>query len=308
LPWHAFGWLSLSGAALAWFALQRAVGPFWTHMVWTVTNYSGSNRFVYGGLMGGYEHPAYVSHPVAFAFSLILFTLPATLPVLVLFGSLRLLRSAEAAGFPLMGLLLTSAAACLVATWPRCEVTRMSLVSAIFYGLAARLAASFNLRVTAALLCAPALAFAFMHSHQFSASLDTIRGTITGRPAEVASLAWVLTRIPTHSAVFVYPYAPNLYFFTAGENPTRYSFLQPGMSTSADEASVMVALRRRPPEYVIVHSISREAVMKIWPNTDPRKLRMDFLDADWLHGYSLADSSNSYRLYRRGSISAAPRT
>lgn len=298
LPWHAFGWLSLSGVALAWLAAHRALGPFWTHMLWTVTNYSESNRFGYGGLMGGYEHPAYGSHPFAFAFSLILFTLPATLPLLVFLASPRLLRSAKAASFPLMGLLLVSAAACLVSTWPRCEVTRMSFVSAIFYGLAARLAASFTVRAMATLFCAPALAFFLMHSRQFTASLDTVRGPVTGRAPEIASLEWVLTRIPVHSTVFIYPYAPNLYFFTAGENPTRYSFLQPGMSTSADEASVMAALRRRPPGYILIQNISPEAVMKIWPNTDPRRIRTDFIDGVFLSHYDLINANASYKVYR----------
>jgi hypothetical protein len=298
LPWHAFGWLSLSGVALAWLAAHRALGPFWTHMRWTITNYSESNRFGYGGLMGGYEHPAYGSHPLAAAFSLILFTLPATLPLLVFLGSLRLLRSAKAASFPLMGLLLVAAAACLLSTWPRCEITRMSFVSVIFYGLAARLAGSFNVRVMATLLCAPALAFLLMYSRQFTASLDTVRGPVNGRAPDIASLEWVLTRIPAHSTLFIYPYAPNLYFFTAGENATRYSFLQPGMSTSADEASVIAALSKHPPAYILIHNISPEAVMKIWPNTDPLRIRTDFIDGGFLLHYELADANAAYKVYR----------
>jgi len=298
LPWHACGCVAGSGIAFLWLAAHGALRPFWNHMLWTAANYSESNRFSYGSIMGGFEHPAYASHPFAFALSVTFFMLPAILPVLVFLGSSRLLRWAKAENFPLMGLLLVSAAACLISTWPRSEVTRLSFVSAIFYGLSARLLASFQVKVAAALFCAPALGFFYIHSQQFTASLETVRGVVSGRPVEIDSVGWVLARIPPHSSVFIYPYAPNLYFLTAGQNPTRYSFLQPGMSTTADEASVMTALRRSLPEYLLVQNISPQAVLKIWPNTDPRKIRTDLVDALVLTHYDLVDATDAYKLYR----------
>ncbi len=94
-------------------------------------------------------------------------------------------------------------------------------------------------------------------------------------------LAMIQARVKPADTLFVFPYRPLLYFVTGAQNPTRYSFLQPGMFSDKEESEALSELQAHPPRLVIYAYISPERYMRIWPASDPRRLRMpgieDFL-------------------------------
>ena len=62
-------------------------------------------------------------------------------------------------------------------------------------------------------------------------------------------------------------------------NPTRYSFLQPGMMADQDEAEVLAELRARPPRWMLWAQYSQSFWMGGWPNTDAARLRFPLLES-----------------------------
>lgn len=109
---------------------------------------------------------------------------------------------------------------------------------------------------------------------QREARLDTPVGTVRGRADEVTALAKILAGVRPGETLFVFPYAPIFYFLTRADNPTRYSFLQPGMMGFSDEDKALADLRTRPPEKVIYVDVRAEEYLRVWPSSDPHRLRM----------------------------------
>jgi hypothetical protein len=104
--------------------------------------------------------------------------------------------------------------------------------------------------------------------------LQTRVGTIRAS-AEDADLIEQLSRqIPQRDSFFVFPYLPIGYFLTLGENPTRYSYLQPGMMSNVDESVALAELNAHPPDRILYENISESQILNIWPGTDPARLRL----------------------------------
>jgi hypothetical protein len=108
-------------------------------------------------------------------------------------------------------------------------------------------------------------------------------------------------------SLFVYSYMPVLYSLSGGVNPTPYSFLQPGMMTAEDERTALWYLQTKPPEYVLFSRPPLQDLLRIWPNTDPARVRMPALES-WIESnYAPVDARQprllGYRLMR-----AKPRT
>jgi hypothetical protein len=80
---------------------------------------------------------------------------------------------------------------------------------------------------------------------------------------------------------FAFPYVPIAYFLVQGANPTRYSFLQPGMMADADEDQALASLTNSPPAKVFYIDVPEEAYLRLFPSSDPRRLRMRKIEA-WL--------------------------
>ena len=52
-------------------------------------------------------------------------------------------------------------------------------------------------------------------------------------------------------SLFSFPYLPSAYFFLDARNPTRYSYLQPGMMNGQDEETAVHELQANPPKWVV---------------------------------------------------------
>jgi len=106
-------------------------------------------------------------------------------------------------------------------------------------------------------------------------------GSVHGKSSDLDVLATIQARVKPSDTLFVFPYRPLLYFVTGAHNPTRYSFLQPGMFSDQDESEALNELRAHPPRWVFYTQVPPEAYLRIWPGSDPRRLQMagieDFL-------------------------------
>jgi hypothetical protein len=85
-------------------------------------------------------------------------------------------------------------------------------------------------------------------------------------------------------SVFSYPYLPSAYYFLDARNPTRYSFLQPGMMPAEDERRAIGELEAAPPQWVIYEMVPPEAVLASWPGSDPARIPMAAMDT-YLHAH-----------------------
>jgi hypothetical protein len=104
-------------------------------------------------------------------------------------------------------------------------------------------------------------------------------GSVHVKPADLDVLAMIQARVKPSDTLFVFPYRPLLYFVTGAHNPTRYSFLQPGMFSDKDEWEALSELRAHPPQWVFYTHVSPESYLRIWPGSDPRRLQMAGIEA-----------------------------
>jgi hypothetical protein len=103
----------------------------------------------------------------------------------------------------------------------------------------------------------------------------------------------VLAHVSPGDSLFAFPYEPVYYFLTAGQNPTRYLWLQPGMMSSSDESTALTKLRARPPQWIIYRDLAPADYLRIWPGSDPAHLRMKSIE-DWIRAnYRIETSATS---------------
>jgi len=274
----------VSAIAAAWLATNQALLPMIDHLLWTSRNYAGANRFAYGGIPGGYgalfKDAAGAEYLIRGAVVFFV-ALPALLPPIALVWLLPKHRSR------LTILLVVCAAALLVSCLPRWDLDHLEYVEPLFLILAgAWLAQALPPRPLAAaavMFTGTAAVFLFVAIAgvlQLS-PLQTKRGFVRGSAPDVSQIEKMLTPLPAGDGVYIYSYLPTLYFFTDAVNPTRYSYLQPGMMTDNDELSVLTDLQRQPPSWVIYNELSIEELLRVFPSSDPKRLRLVRLET-WL--------------------------
>jgi len=92
-----------------------------------------------------------------------------------------------------------------------------------------------------------------------------------------------------------------LYFVTQAANPSRYSFLAPGMMTRKEEAEALGELQAHPPEWLLHLPLAQEEFLRVFPNAGGASARFDNLEA-WLEkNYTPVEQSpvniGGYRLW-----------
>jgi hypothetical protein len=104
-------------------------------------------------------------------------------------------------------------------------------------------------------------------------------------------------------SLFVYPYMPVQYFVTQARNPTRYSYLMPGMMTRSQEIEALGELEARPPEWLMYMQLSREEMMRVFPNGSGLDLGFTELESWMQQNYRPVEgpaiSVGGYRLWQR---------
>ncbi len=128
-------------------------------------------------------------------------------------------------------------------------------------------------------------------------------GTLRVDKGQLAATQNLLAKVRPGEGLFVYPYMPIDYFLTQAKNPTRYAYLNPGMSTARDAGVALEGLEADPPEWLLYLKLSREEFLRIFPNGSNLDFRYETLEA-WLEkNYQPVQNPDvtvsGYRLWRR---------
>jgi hypothetical protein len=263
-----------------------SLGPMVRHLVWTASQYSTANRSLYGSVPGGYAALFAGAHGTeVWVLAMIAFfiVLPALVPICALLGfavSRRLWNT------PLL-FVLACAAALVLATAPRMDVAHLTYCSPLSFVVAGCVLA--NLlpgRFHAPLAMALGFGACLLLSNAVTLRLhsqtaETRAGMMVGEAHDLALERALEAGVQKGEPFFTFPYMPVAYFLTQGANPTRYSFLQPGMMANADEDQALASLQEAPPSKVFYMDVPETAVLHLFPSSDPHRLRMRRIEG-WL--------------------------
>jgi hypothetical protein len=172
-------------------------------------------------------------------------------------------------------------AAFWLTSYPRWDVNQLIFVLPPFWALGAAWIAQRwpDLAKTAAAAVTAMLSFYFFAqllaaTDQF-AGYPSRAGQVRGDSSDLQALERLEKAVPQGETLYVYPYMPVMGFYLGARNPVSFSYLQPGMMSSADEARVLADLQRNPPRFVLKQWLPRDQVLNIWPGSDLS--RMDFI-------------------------------
>ena len=293
-------------AGLMWITAMGALPAMLDSLLWSASNYAGANRVWYGSVTGGYAnllHGTSGAGAVTTIVLLVFLTLPATLPF---FSAIWLWKRPSAT----IVLLLVTGAALILSTYPRWDLNHLTWISAPFYALVAALIARTPFKKTVAVIVLIAAGSCVMVSIQ-QRLRETTRvtsvGSVHGKAADLEVLAMIQARVKPSDSLFVFPYRPLLYFVTGAHNPTRYSFLQPGMFSDKDESDVLSDLRAHPPRWVFYTHVPPEAYLRIWPGSDPRRLEMTGIENFLQENYREKEQWTDFQLLEGRSLPFAVR-
>ncbi len=189
--------------------------------------------------------------------------LPALLPVLAV-GMIWTQRKTE------LLYLLLCVIALVASTYPRSDVAHLAYVAALPYALAGILVYRlFSARPRAWLAAAIAIwAGVFAWQAQLPGNLrllHTPAGDVRASVEDASMVGELLRHVRPHDSLFVYPYKPLLYFLTQAENPTRYSYLAPGMMTRDDASLALSELDAHPPQWVLYMDLDPAEFERVFP-------------------------------------------
>ena len=114
--------------------------------------------------------------------------------------------------------------------------------------------------------------------HSQETTLETNVGSVRAAHDDMLFVRDLQRKVPKGSSLFVFPYLPIASFLTLSQNPTRYSYLQPGMMSDQDEAAALAELRKSPPARVLYFNFDERELLGIWPASDRARLRFHDLE------------------------------
>jgi hypothetical protein len=316
---YLIGIASVSVLAGGILALQGALVPMFRDLLWTTNHYPAANCVPYGygaiaaGGLRAMFAGATASAFVARATGLVAVLVPVVLPVAVyaIWMVRRLRRPQIDRQEKLAILLMLASFGFVISTYPRWSADQLLFIAPIFYVLAAYLLSRILTgRVVRAFAGGLALALA-VAALSYSVLqvmsepvIETHVGAVRAAPAGRSIIRLATARITPGDTLFVYPYLPMLYFLTGARNPTRYSFLQPGMMQAADYEKTLADLRGHPPKWVFYFALPLETYHGIWPAADPHALNLTPVDHFILSNYHpggvLQSSGTHFFLLERG--------
>lgn len=292
----ASGVAGVSAAVAGVLAAQGALLPMVREMVWAGANYSGANRLMYGSIVGGYWASFRGVRGVDVVVAgvvLTLFAVQALLPAVAVAGLAlsKHLRTAR------MCWLAACAAGAIAASSPRMDVVHIAFGATFAWVIAAcalvrlpRLARTTMLvALTAAIVL---MAYAAVATRAGLGKIESRVGTLYGDRDALSLVQGLERAVAPGESFFAFPYLPVAYLLTQGKNPTRYSYLQPGMMTDRDEDAALTDLRMAPPRKVLYFDWKPELILSIWPSTDPKRLRFKMIET-WLRANYTSDQQFS---------------
>ena len=282
--WIAAGAVACSACFIVWLAAHSDLPAFLDAILWPASHYASANRTVYGWVTGGYANlfqGVTGGETIFVAVFLLFFTLPATLPIVnVIWWPVRLRRRAE----PLIVLLLVCMLALILSTLPRPDLIHLMYISPVAYALAATLIAR---TLPGRVIMIVAICSLLMAATDYSIaarrrigepSIQTRLGTIRGTDGDLAALRLITDHVHPGDTFFAFPYWPNFYFVSGARNPTRYAYMQPGMFSADDERTALAELEKNPPHWILYVDTPPESFLRIWPGSDPARLRFPSIE------------------------------
>jgi len=276
-PWRVIaGGAAGAVAGVVAMAINGSLVPYIQNLLWVKSNYTDVNRMPYGSVIGGY--PAlFEGASGALEWGLRLgivavLTVPVWLPPLC--GAMLIRHGDRARWF-----LFVCGLSMIAAVTPRYDVGHLVFAVPLFYPIAA----SYLPRARWAMVPAGAMALLFLFStivHRLDTHLvETPFGAVRTDKESVETVRWLTSNIKPGERLFVYPYPPIAYVLTGGKAVSRYCYLHPGLFTVADERVAIAEMQKKPPTKVLYMDIAEQEFMRMWPSSDPAKLRLKELHA-----------------------------
>jgi len=280
-------------AALGTLAASGSLMAFLHQMAWLRQNYSTVNVLPYGSVIGGYrallEGTSGIGELIVRIVVVICVALPAILPPLamLLWGFALWRKTAPVEHRDALVLLLASTATLVITTFPRADVMHLAFIAALPYALAGSALARLLPARTAitvamtSMLMASIFAANYFHGWQESARVQSPAGVLRVPMDQSANVERLMAEVHPGDSLFVYPYMPLQYFLTQARNPTRFSYLAPGMMTRAEEMETLAELQVRPPQWLLYLQLSPEEFLRVFPHGSGLNWRFDTLE-EWL--------------------------
>lgn len=274
--WYLLGLSMVAVAAAAGLWLNGTLRALLDQFAWLSRNYSSVNVMHYGAIIGGYralfEGATAWDLPIRCCLVFCI-ALPALLPVVALAGGGWLWGQPKSGDAPLRSAipyLLLCIFALVASTYPRSDIAHLAYIAALPYAatgiLLYRLLPARPLAWLTILIAVWAALFACQAGLPGSLRLlHTPVGDVQANASDAALVQDLLSRVHPHSSLFVYPYKPLLYFLTQTDNPTRYSYLAPGMMTEQDARIALGELEARPPDWVLYMGLDRAEFERVFP-------------------------------------------
>lgn len=318
---HRGGWASfVAGVALAgvagagMLASQGALGAFLRHVAWLRSNYSAVNVMSYGSVNGGIAEVLAGAQGFERAILLALVAcmeLPAILPLaaIAVWGLAVWCGKVGREEWPEITLLLLSMTALVLTSYPRPDVAHLAFVAALPYALTVIGAARLIPARAAVWVAALPLLFSVLFAGNLvmgwlgTSAMESPVGKLQVDKKQLAGMHQLLAQVIPGQTLYVHPYMPIYYFITQAANPTRFSYLAPGMMKAKEEAETLDSLRARPPEWVLYLQLSKEEFLRVFPagaGVDPRFRALEgWLEENYKPVTDPKVNVGGYELWRR---------
>jgi 4-amino-4-deoxy-L-arabinose transferase-like glycosyltransferase len=299
-------------------AASGSIAAFVGQMAWLQRNYAASNVFPYGSVIGGYR--SLFEGTSGFADLLIrgvlvaCLALPAVLPPaaillwgLVLWRGRRQPESAQKR--PVIQMLLLSVAGLVITVFPRADVTHLAFIVALPYVLAGTALARWlparagSYLALGAIMLAAVFASNYFRGWRELSPVPSPAGILRVARDQAPGVERLMQEVHPGDSLFVYPYMPVQYFLTQAHNPTRFSYLQPGLMTREQAREALSQLQSRPPEWLLYLQLSQEEFRRVFPNGADLDWHFAELESWMQRNYVPVEgpsvSVGGYRLWRR---------
>jgi 4-amino-4-deoxy-L-arabinose transferase-like glycosyltransferase len=304
----------IAGAGVLGVAALLTTGSFQAfvnQLLWLRTNYSAVNIMPYGSVIGGYsalfEGSANALERFVRGILVMGVALPAIVPVLGVVSLAVLYPRASQQQRRAFELLFLACLAFIATVFPRADVAHLLFVEALPLTICAiAISQLLPAGISAAVAMFTILLSAVFAGNFFTTLHDTQAlaspvGTLRIAAQQAAGMRRLIAEVRPSATLFVYPYMPVQYFATQARNPTRFSFLAPGMMTRREASAALDELRARPPEWLLYMKLSEEEFVRVFPHGANLDRRFSNLE-DWLDAnYAPVDPDVAvwgYRLYR----------
>jgi hypothetical protein len=205
-------------------------------------------------------------------------------------------------------MLLLSLAGLVITVFPRADVTHLAFIVALPYVLAGTALARWlparagSYLALGSILLASIFASNYLRGWRESSPVPSPAGVLRVARDQAPGVERLMQEVHPGDGLFVYPYMPVQYFLTQAHNPTRFSYLQPGMMTREQAMQALSQLESQPPEWLLYLQVSPEEFRRVFPNgagLDPHFAELE----SWMqHNYIPVEGPSvtvgGYRLWR----------